>query len=93
MILREKEKNATFLCRLEKKCRFSGVYCIHGYWFDSKQSDRTYGRSDDEKFAALIRGNDTWKIINWFSFFPFGSQSFLKNGLLGIVFRLGPLSK
>ena len=78
---------------MKKNYRFSGVHCIHGYWFDSKQSDRTYGLSDDQNFAALIRGNDTWKLINWFSFFPLGSQTILNNGLLRIVFRSEPLSK
>ncbi|XP_075240289.1 uncharacterized protein LOC142335846 [Convolutriloba macropyga] len=47
---------------------FSDYYCLHGYFCQSKQSDRAPQWSDSAVMTALLESNETWKKINWFDF-------------------------
>ncbi|XP_075242041.1 uncharacterized protein LOC142336936 isoform X2 [Convolutriloba macropyga] len=65
--------------RFGRRCSsFSDFFCLHGYWYREKQSNRTKKTksSDLERFRDLVKFNDTWKAFNWFSFrgAPFYSQ-------------------
>ncbi|XP_075242039.1 uncharacterized protein LOC142336935 [Convolutriloba macropyga] len=52
---------------LGKLCSsFSNFFCLHGYWFETRQSNRKPQWFDIPKFA--IMANDTWQSINWFTF-------------------------
>ena len=45
----------------------SDSFCLHGYWFNSVQSNRMCVQPDDlDTWTALIEG--VWMNYNWFSF-------------------------
>ncbi|XP_075241615.1 uncharacterized protein LOC142336590 [Convolutriloba macropyga] len=44
----------------------SDTFCLHGYWFNSQQSNRKEQQQDIDTWTDLVQ--NVWRSFNWFSF-------------------------